>query len=184
MKSKKVKDLMVPLSEYATISQEATLYEAIMALEKAQQQSSQTRYPHRAILVLNKKNRVVGKVSLVDVLRALEPKYSQMGEGKSVSRLGFSAQFLKSLQEQYKLFSKPIEDICRKASQRKVKDFMSTPSEGEYIEEDESLDAAIHTLVMGSHQSLLVTKNKEIVGILKIADVYHEICDTIKACNL
>ncbi len=184
MKSKFVKDLMVPLSEYATISQEATLYEAIMALEKVQQESGQTRYPHRAILILDKKNQVVGKVSLVDVLRALEPKYSQMGNGKSVSRFGFSAQFLKSLQEQYKLFSKPIEDICQKASQRKVKDFMSTPTEGEYIEEDESLDAAIHTLVMGNHQSLLVTKNKEIVGILKTTDVYQEICDIIKVCNL
>lgn len=28
-----VKDLMIPLEEYATVDEEATLYEAVMALE-------------------------------------------------------------------------------------------------------------------------------------------------------
>jgi len=36
MKQTKVRDLMVPLSEYATVSEEATLYEAVMALEESQ----------------------------------------------------------------------------------------------------------------------------------------------------
>ena len=36
MKSYLVKDLMVPLEEYATVSHNATIYEAVLALEKAQ----------------------------------------------------------------------------------------------------------------------------------------------------
>ena len=32
-----VKDLMVPLEEYATVHEDATLYEALTALEKAQE---------------------------------------------------------------------------------------------------------------------------------------------------
>ena len=36
MKQTKVRDLMVPLSDYATVSEQATLYEAVMALEQAQ----------------------------------------------------------------------------------------------------------------------------------------------------
>ena len=36
MKQTKVRDLMVPLSDYATVSEEATLYEAVMALEESQ----------------------------------------------------------------------------------------------------------------------------------------------------
>jgi CBS domain containing-hemolysin-like protein len=35
MKSISVKEIMVPLSEYATVSKDATLYEAILALEEA-----------------------------------------------------------------------------------------------------------------------------------------------------
>ena len=36
MKQTKVRDLMVPLSDCATVSDQATLYEAVMALEQAQ----------------------------------------------------------------------------------------------------------------------------------------------------
>ena len=56
MKSYSVKDLMVPLSEYATVTQDATLYEAVLALEEAQEkfEDKHTRYRHRAILVLDK----------------------------------------------------------------------------------------------------------------------------------
>ena len=36
MKNYMVKELMIPLSEYATVNVEANLYEAVLALEKAQ----------------------------------------------------------------------------------------------------------------------------------------------------
>ena len=49
MKSKQVKDIMVPLSEYATVSEDATLKEAVKALKKSQMDFDQARYRHRAI---------------------------------------------------------------------------------------------------------------------------------------
>ena len=51
MKILTVRYLMVPLSEYAVVSKEATLYEAVVALEKAQEKFDKTRYRYRAILV-------------------------------------------------------------------------------------------------------------------------------------
>ena len=48
-----VRDLMAPLSEHATVSEDATLYEGIMALEKAQAAFGHTRYRHGALLVFN-----------------------------------------------------------------------------------------------------------------------------------
>ena len=44
---------MVPLSEYATVSEDATLFEAVSELEKAQEEFDHTRYRHRAILVMD-----------------------------------------------------------------------------------------------------------------------------------
>jgi hypothetical protein len=41
-----------------------------------------------------------------------------------------------------------LENICQKAAKMKVESFMSKPSEGEFIELGESLDRAIHLLVM------------------------------------
>ena len=61
---------------------------------------------------------------------------------------------------------------------------MTTPTEGEYIDRNATLDEAIHQLVMGSHQSLLVTDGKDIVGILKLTDVFEEVSDAVAACKL
>ena len=61
----RVADLMVPIDEYATVSDDATLYEAVIALEKAQEEldRKQHHYLHRAILVYNKNNHICGKIS-------------------------------------------------------------------------------------------------------------------------
>ena len=184
MKSYLINDLMVPLSEYATVSEDATLYDAVLSLEKAQEkfEDKHTRYRHRAVLVLDKDQKVIGKLSQLDVLRALEPKYDSMTEGKGSHRFGFSKQFMKSLMENYHLFASPLEDICRKAGEQNVKKFMRMPTEGEYISADATLDEAIHLLIMGSHQSLLVTHDENIVGILRLTDVFAAIFHTMKEC--
>ena len=61
---------------------------------------------------------------------------------------------------------------------------MYTPAEGEYIKEDATMDQAINQLIIGHHHSLLVTKGNEIVGILRLADVFMEIVQAIKACEI
>ena len=184
MKSYKVNELMVPLSEYATVSEDATLHEAVLALEKAQEkfEDKHTRYRHRAILILDKDQKVVGKLSQLDVLKALEPKYRDMLEGKGSHRFGFSKKFMQSMLQEYHLFANPLEDICRKAGGKNVKEFMYTPEEGEYVEEDASLDQAIHQLVLGHHQSLLVTRDEKIVGVLRLTDVFAAVFHKMKEC--
>jgi CBS domain-containing protein len=184
MKSISVKEIMVPLSEYATVSEDATLYDAILALEMAQAKHVKTPYSHKAILVFNKENKIVGKIGQVDVLRALEPKYESIIDSGSLSRFGYSNHFLKSLVSRYQLWDKPLNDICKKAGDLKVKTFMVTPSEGEYISEESSLDEAIHMFVMANHQSLIVKKGNEITGILRLVDLFHKISETIKLCGL
>jgi len=184
MKTFTVKDLMVPLSEYATVSEDATLYEAVLALENAQEkfEDKHTRYRHRAILVLDKNGSVVGKLSQLDVLRALEPKYQDMIEGAGYHRFGFTKEFMKSMLQGYHLFANPLEDICRKAGEKNVKAFMYTPGEGEYVPEDATLDEAIHQLIIGHHQSLLVTRKETIVGVLRLTDVFAAVFHAMKEC--
>jgi len=186
MKTIGVKDLMVPLEDYVTISEEATLFEAVTALEKARDEIDRTRYQdlHRALLVTDKNNRVVGKISMLDMLKALEPKYTGLGDAGRLSRAGFSAQFLQSMLDNASLWRSPLKDLCSKAAGFKVKNFLYAPTEGEYVEESATLDEAIHLLLMGHHQSLLVSKDKDIVGILRICDVFLEISKTMKTCEI
>jgi CBS domain-containing protein len=176
---------MVPLDEYATVSQEATLHEAVLALEKAQEDLDRKRYHylHRAVLVYDKDKKIIGKISQLDIISALEPKYGEMGGSRSLSKAGFSPNFLKSMLEQYSLLDEPFIEVCSKAAGVKVKSFMYTPSEGEYVKESASLREAIHSFVMGNHQSLLVTRGDDIVGILRLTDVFKEVFQTIKACE-
>ena len=63
MKTKTVNDLMVPLSEYATVSKNATLSEAVAAL-KASQKGNDNKYPHRAILIFDGKRAHRGERSI------------------------------------------------------------------------------------------------------------------------
>ena len=184
MKSYTVKELMVPLSEYATVTEDATLYDAVLSLEEAQEnfEDKHTRYRHRAILILDKDGGVIGKLSQLDVLRALEPKYTDMIEGEGSHRYGISKEFMKSVWEDYNLFADPLDDICRKAGEQNVKSFMYTPTEGEYVSEDASVDIAIHQLILGHHQSLLVARDKKIVGVLRLTDVFAAVFHKMKEC--
>jgi CBS domain containing-hemolysin-like protein len=179
-----VKELMVPLSEYATVPMGSTLFEAVLALEKAQEEFDHTKYKHRGVLILDKKKRVIGKLGQLDVLRALEPKDEDMNEINDLSQFGFSSNFIHKLQAQRRMTTAPLKDLCSKASQLKVEDFMQAPSEGEFIEQEASLEMAVLQLVYGHHLSLLVTRNQEIIGILRMTDAFAAVFHTMKECEL
>jgi CBS domain-containing protein len=186
MKTIQVGDLMVPLAEYAMVSEEATLYEAAIALEEAQNKLDRDKYLylHRAVLVYDKNKKIVGKVSQLDALKALEPKYAEMGDADRLSRAGFSPEFLKSMMQKSALWENPLRDVCAKAAGMKVKKFMYTPTKGEYVDAKATLDEAVHLLVMGHHQSLLVTEGDGIVGVLRVSDVFAEVFHIMKSCTI
>jgi CBS domain-containing protein len=184
MKKLKIKDLMVPLDEYVCVSEDATLGDAVIALQEAQGKSAAGNHPHRAVLVCDRNGNVIGKVAHLDVLRSLEPKYSEIGDLKKVSGFGLSAEFMRSMMDKHDLWKSPLEDLCRKAAQIKLGSIVAAPLEGELIDQDQTLDQAVHQLIMGHHQSLLVTSGGRIVGILRLADVYEEIGARIKGCKI
>ena len=180
MKTVSVKDLVVPLSEYATVPENASMCEAVIALEQAQEAFDHTKYRHRGILVLNQDGRVIGKIGQLDVLRALEPKYSEIQKNSGFSRLGFTKKFMLTMLDSYHLWESPLKDICAKADTVPVSDFMQVPCEEECVEEDATLDEAIHQIVMGHHQSLLVTRDDTITGILRLTDVFAAVFHYMK----
>ena len=65
-----------------------------------------------------------------------------------------------------------------------VGSLVSAPQEGELIEESASLNQAVHQIISGHHQSLLVTRGGNMVGILRLADVFHEVSNRIMSCRV
>jgi CBS domain-containing protein len=183
MQAIKVKDWMVPLDEYATISEDATLHQAVLALEGARERFDVKGYRHRAVIVLEKTGRVIGKLSQLDVLRCLEPKYAELGDLKKISGYGLSAEFLMSMIDRYDLWRAPLDDICFKAARMRIGDITKSPLAGEFIEADASLNQAVHQLIIGHHQSLMATSKGEIVGVLLLTDVFQNIGERIKDCQ-
>jgi CBS domain containing-hemolysin-like protein len=175
-------ELMVPLADYATVDEDGTLYSAVLALEQTRERFDPKRAEHRAVLVLNRKQRVVGKVSYLDILLALEPKYEEVEELKHTTST-FTPEFIRSLLQRYNLWAQPLDDLCRKAARVRVKDIMHTPSKTEFIDEDTTLNEAVHRLIVERQQSLLITRREDVVGVLRLSDVVEKVCGMIKACD-
>jgi len=184
VKKTSIKALMVPLEEYPTVSEESSVYDAVIALEKAQDEFDKTRYRHRATLVRDERKRIVGKVSQWDLLRSLEPKYEGFGDMRSTSLSGLSPLLIKSMMESSGLWQDDLDFLCHRVAGKKVKDIMYRPTEGEKVEENATLGEALHTLIAGHHQSLLVTRDKDIVGILRLTDMFKLVCERIKSCGI
>ena len=177
----KVADMMVPLDQYATVPESATMFDAVQALQKAQEEFDQSRYRHRAVLVLDEERNVVGKVSQKDLLTALQPKFEEILETGLLHRKGFNIHVLESVTPLG--LSGPLDDLCRKAMERSVRDFMESPLAGEFIGEDASLNEAVRRLITQRHHSLLVTRGKEIVGVLRLSDVFKLVSELVLACE-
>ncbi|MCD6293670.1 MAG: CBS domain-containing protein [Deltaproteobacteria bacterium] len=184
MKKTTVKEIMVPLEEYPTVPEEFSVYEAVITLEKAQDDFDKTRYAHRAILVYDGEKRIVGKVSQWDLIRSLEPKYEGFGDMRSTSLSGLSPLLIKSMMESSRLWQDNLDFLCHRVAGKKVKDIMYRPTEGEKVDENATLGEALHTLILGHHQSLLVTREKNIVGVLRLTDMFRLISERIKLCGI
>jgi len=179
MKTITVKELMVPVEAYATVASQATLREAVIALEKAQLTLDPSQHKHRAILVLDESGAVLSKITMKDILVALEPNYGKVEGTDVLERSGFSPDLIKSMLEDSALWTDALQFVRERANELNVVDFMRSPSEGEYIDENATLGEAIRQLVAYPYLSLLVTRSDEVVGILRLSDVFAKICDTI-----
>ncbi len=182
-----VKDLMVPIAEYATVPLGTTLLEAITALDQAQENFDHGKYQHRAILVMDEKRKVVGRVSQLRVLTAMEGGIENSDDIEELKKFNFSNNYVDKLNEKVRLDSKILtKEALRRASKKIVDDFMQKPTPDEYVSESSALDLAIHKIVAGTHISLLVTKGEgdEIVGVLRMADVFAATFHAMKDLEL
>ncbi len=173
MKNYLVKNLMVPISEYATVTVGTTFLDALQVLERAQDAYTVNKYRHRAILVLDLAGNVVGKISQLRALKALQPESDMAKEVDEIRRFRFSENYLAVLRDKCRSRAEIIKkETLLEAAGKKVEEFMQAPTPGEFVSEESSLDIAIHRLVSGAHISLLVTRDDRIVGVLRISDVF------------
>ncbi len=178
---KKVKDIMVPLSRYGVVKRTATLLDAILEFDKAMEKRDRRRQPPRAILVVNRNGRVVGKIGQMAFLKALEPQHGILTDMSKLSGAGVSEQFIASVTKHYRFFQDDLHSLCARARHIKVEDIMHPLTE--HIDENATLSEAIYRFVMWDTLSILVTKGDEAVGLLRLSDLSQEIAEYMKSID-
>jgi len=170
---KYVINVMLPLDEYAVVSEDDTLYEAFVALEEAQIKRPPGRQKHRAVLVRNSKNEIVGKLGHLGFLKALEPGYKNLGELDVISKAGLTKEFIMSMMKDFELLQDDLDDIRIKTKTIKMKEVMRPMTE--QVDVNDTINEAIHKIIMWQILSVLVTKGGKVVGILRLSDLFDEV---------
>ena len=179
-----VKELMRSIDEFPHISSQATFMEAVEALEKADQEFKSGQAPQRILLVYDVMEKIVGKMSPMDVVQGLEPNYPKIDLPKSTPYYRLVQMSMESMKKDFRLWHKPLGELCKKAYDIKIHDFIKMPTPDHVVKADDKMDAAFHLFVIGRHDSLFVQDGEEIVGLIRFSDVYKKIKETMRACPL
>jgi CBS domain-containing protein len=174
---KYVLDIMLPLNEYAVVSEEATLYDAFITLQEAQKKLTPGRQPHRAVLVVDKEKNIVGKLGHLGFLKALEPGYNDLGQLDMISKAGLTKEFINSMMKNYSLLQDDLEDIRNRTKKIRIKDVMRPVTE--QVDVNDTINEAIHKIIMWQILSVPVTKGGKVVGILRLSDLFDEVSRNI-----
>lgn len=102
-----VKDFMVPIAKFPRISDTATFSGAVMALERANEEYLSGKREQRILLVTDSENKVVGKLSPLDVVRGLEPDYEKLVDEQSSVYVEKFSYVIQPMKEQTTLWAKP-----------------------------------------------------------------------------
>jgi CBS-domain-containing membrane protein len=172
---KSVRDLMVPLDEYARVPESATLLQAILALREAQQNQPEGRDPFKAILVVDEHGTVRGKVGQFGLVHALGSAYSGWVDVDELERMGISAETISSIRRHHEYFQEGLSKLCRRVRSVMVKEIMQPAAES--IDVNASLHEAIEKISRWQTLALLVTSEAKVVGVLRLADLYQQICE-------
>lgn len=162
MEDKKVKDLLIPLANYPHLPYWATLQDALVQLISASEPGMDT------ILVFNEAYRLVGILTQVDILRAIEPKLSQHpDQGVTVSL------------DPLLLWDSLLSTGTKERLQQPIKACMSPAKV--LVKGDDSILKASYLMLNEKQEMLPVQEKEKIIGVVRISDVFRAIISSLLA---
>ena len=184
MEKMEVRELMRPVEEFPRVSSHTTFHQAVEALEKAQRDFLSGKARQRILLVYDRQEKIVGKLSPMDLTKGLEPSYDRIEGLKSQSRYPLGEETLERMKEEFQLWHTPFSELCRKARDVKIENFIKMPSPDHIVKPDDRMSKAFHLFVVGRHDSLFVKDGERLAGLLRFSDVYDAIARTMRQCAL
>ena len=154
---KKVKDIMLPIQDYATVFLENTLRDAVFVLKNTFYAGcAEGSQAHRSVLVFNSKKKLVGTLGFKEVMHLLR----------------LSKEMPKNRNE---LFI----SLCISQSGKKVKDVMA-PIGSEFVNAEDSVLDAAHLLIHSGLDLIPVLEKGNVVGMIRSAEIFKEVSQLLE----
>ena len=183
METKLVREVMIPIESYVTVHEEDSLLKVIMILGSSK--GPDKRRAHRDAVVVNKEGDFIGKVTMIDIFRLLEPNYNKIDVDEIVAsgKGELTEDVITDAYKDFNFWVEPSKTICERADVKKVSELMHVPKKGEYIAEEDSIEKALHLYVAGAHQPLIVKKGDTVTGMLRFGDIFEVIRESLLSCS-
>jgi CBS domain-containing protein len=145
---------MVPIGDYNTISEEATVYEAIQALRESFHRDGRAWYGHRSVVVLDGGGKPSGILTLRGILRAAGLR--ELDNDQDLKAESWGWYYIKKLREESHL---RVRDIMRPLGLAAVR-------------AGDDLTTVARALLKHSVNSLPVLKKGQVTGIVRAMDIF------------
>ena len=167
MNGKLVKEISVPISDYPNIRDGASVKDAFLILKNNFEKGK----GYRSILVMDERNQLKGSLSLVDLIKAVEPQFLKITKPDAYQGISMEYPALSLIWQE--LFSKE----CKEEAKKPVKRVMS-PVQATVTLEDPIAKAA-YLLIMTNSRILPVLDKDKVIGVVRLVDVFKEIADVV-----
>ncbi|GAB6180652.1 hypothetical protein JCM14036_19710 [Desulfotomaculum defluvii] len=155
---KKVRDIMVPIQDYATVFLENSLRDAMFVLKNTFYSGHMAgSQAHRSVLVFNNKKQLVGTLSFRDIIRSIP-----------IDRDG------------PKCWDGLFTHVCLTQADKKVKDIMR-PVQDIRLQAGDSILDAIFMLTNNEIELVPVEEKEEIVGMIRAVEIFKEVSELVEA---
>lgn len=158
---KRVKDIMIPIDEYSSVSANSTVKDAISILKKSFcPDTDDSCNGHRTVLVYDN-HQLVGLITFRALLTAIEPRFMKVDQWAV-------PVFWEGL----------FTERCREEARKKVKDIM-TPITLVTLDANDTIIKAVHAMIKHKLGSLPVVKDGAVAGMVRITEIFHEISSLV-----
>jgi len=171
MDEPRVGDIMVPLDSFSRILEDQAVSEAVRVLldsfRKALRTTTIQETVHRSVLVLDRQGRVIGMVTLSDLLRGLQPLYMSLMRDRPLmaDTIDLEAPGTPGM----------FTIMARDLADKRVSDIMSEAPA--LIDSDESLMAAANKMLRTGLRRFLVMEGSRPAGVIREQDLFFELAN-------
>ncbi|KMY66666.1 histidine kinase [Desulfocarbo indianensis] len=163
----RVKNVMIPIAEYTSVSVDAKVRQAIELLRQSFHGKAATdsimETGHRSVLVTDMSGEVAGILAISDLLQGLMPTYLSAPRPSTADSIQYSPMFWAGA------FTRELKILA----ERQVSLLMSPVPPA--VDENATLMEASYQMLQRNVRRLLVKSNGKTVGVIREQDLFFEV---------